>query len=120
METTILNIVGAASPIVAGIVAIVWLLWRLFWKVDRRSQQEVLNLIKRNKVLETEISEERTLRFAAEVNLARANAREAFWETQESELHEQISRITTRNRSLEQQLTEARNRMTPDSNGGSA
>lgn len=92
------------GPLLGGFGIVIWLGWRLFWKVDRRSQMELAVKDKRIKDLETELESERakslaeinierTKRFAEESARARAEARETSLETQIQELAQQVNRL---------------------------
>jgi hypothetical protein len=92
------------GPLLGGFGIVIWLGWRLFWKVDRRSQMELAIKDKRIKELELELETERTKhnnelniertkRFAEENARARAEARETSLETQIADLAAQVNRL---------------------------
>jgi uncharacterized coiled-coil protein SlyX len=114
-----LGSVQTFGPLLGGFGIIIWLGWRLFWKVDRRSQMELSLKDKRIKELENKLSEEgakheseltveRTKRYSAEESLAKANAREGSLETQIQELAEQVARQATNIASLREEVRRLR------------
>ncbi len=105
------------GPLLGGFGLIIWLGWRLFWKVDRRSQLELAAKDKtiaaretRIASLEGEVETEKQKRFAAEALLAKANAREGSLETQIAELGAQVARSREEVRALREEVQLLRSR----------
>lgn len=80
-------------PLLGGFGVLIWLVWRLFWKVDKRSQQDLA--IKDAEIirLTARVESERQLRFRAEERATTAESREKSLEAQISDLSDQIKEL---------------------------
>lgn len=78
-------------PVLGGFGVLVWLVWRLFWKVDMRSQQEIA--AKNNEItkLKKEADDERANRLKAEERASRAESRERSMEFSISDMKNELT-----------------------------
>ena len=87
------------GPVVCGFGLIIWMGWRVFWKVDQRTRMELSakdkQLAAASRALddkEAEVVLERTKRFAAEEELSRRIAQSNSFEERIKDLAERIGR----------------------------
>lgn len=95
-------------PILGGFGALIWVAWRLFWKVDMRSQKEISAKDTLIKERDKAISDERALRFAAEDKAAKM-------EIANDRLTEQIKNLTTQIKGLKEELERLREQLSESS-----
>lgn len=91
--TDSLGPLNTLGPLFGGLVVIIWLAWRLFWKVDRRSQLELALKDKTIKELTEKLDIERTKRFEAQETAANSQARETALVTRVSDLVDLSNRL---------------------------
>lgn len=103
------SVLGPAQtfvPLLGGFGVLIWLVWRLFWKVDRRSQMELSSKDKEIAFLTLDRDKERTLRFAAEERAVKAESRESALEARLQDLTDQISELRAEVGRLRSQLNQ--------------
>lgn len=95
--TSVLSSFKDILPLTSGLGLLIWLFWRLFWKMDRRSQMELAAKDKEIVNITAERDKERILRFAADERsneskerASRADSREAAREARLQDLTDQI------------------------------
>jgi cell division protein FtsB len=106
--------IQAWVPVLGGFGALIWLIWRLFWKVDRRSQQDLAMKDVEITRLTTALEHERDLRHKAEDEASKAKARETALVSSISDLKDQINELRAEVSRLRVELT----RQTTAAGGG--
>lgn len=101
---------NVVMPAVAGMVLVVWSAWKLFWKVDRRSQQEIAAKNIEIARLSKDLEEERRRRFEAE-------ERAAVAETQNSSMVAQIQSLTNQVHELRNEVVRLREQISHTTTG---
>lgn len=89
-ETAIVN---QLIPVVGGVVVLIWLVYRLFFLVDRRSQQDAAVKDSEIRELKKVVEKERQLRYDAEDRASRAESRETTLEQRVTDLTASLAEV---------------------------
>lgn len=103
-DSSLFDLSQGIVPVLGGFGLLIWLVWRLFWKVDRRSQQELATKDKKIADLTTAFEVERTARLAAQQETANVKAEAPSMVAQIKALTEKVNELTAEVQSLRQQL----------------